>query len=36
MGIWVANSDMMNLHLAVISRNVTPGNHAVVLLAGAG
>ena len=27
---------MMNLHLAEISRNVTPGNHAVVLLDGAG
>lgn len=26
----------MNLHLAEISRNVTPGNHAVVLLDGAG
>ena len=32
----VANSEMMNLHLAEISRNVTPGNHAVVLLDGAG
>ena len=27
---------MMNLHLAEISRNVTPGNHAIVLLDGAG
>ncbi len=26
----------MNLHLAEISRNVTPGAHAVVLLDGAG
>lgn len=26
----------MNLHLAEISRNVTPGSHAVVLLDGAG
>lgn len=31
-----ANSETMNLHLAEISRNVTPGNHAVVLLDGAG
>jgi transposase len=27
---------MMNLHLAEISRHVTPGSHAVVLLDGAG
>jgi transposase len=27
---------MMNLHLVEISRHVTPGSHAVVLLDGAG
>lgn len=32
----VANGETMNLHLAEISRNVTPGSHAVVLLDGAG
>jgi transposase len=32
----VADSEMMNLHLAEISRHVTPGSHAVVLLDGAG
>src|ERR1700731_5358722 len=32
----VADSEAMNLHLAEISRNITPGNHAVVLLDGAG
>jgi len=32
----IADSDMMNLHLAEISRHVTPGSHAVVLLDGAG
>jgi transposase len=31
-----ADSEAMNLHLAEISRNVTPGSHAVVLLDGAG
>jgi transposase len=31
-----ANKDAMNLHLAEISKNVTPGNHAIVLLDGAG
>lgn len=31
-----ANGETMNLHLAEISRNVTPGSHAVVLLDGAG
>jgi len=32
----VADGEAMNLHLAEISRNVTPGSHAVVLLDGAG
>ena len=32
----VADGETMNLHLAEISRNVTPGSHAVVLLDGAG
>jgi len=32
----VANGEAMNLHLAEISRNVTSGSHAVVLLDGAG
>ena len=32
----MADSEAMNLHLAEISRNVTPGSHAVVLLDGAG
>jgi transposase len=32
----VADSEAMNLHLAEISRNVTPGAHAVILLDGAG
>lgn len=32
----VANGEAMNLHLTEISRNVTPGRHAVVLLDGAG
>ncbi len=32
----VADGEMMNLHLAEISRNVTPGSHAVLLLDGAG
>jgi transposase len=31
-----ANAEAMNLHLAEISRHVTPGAHAVVLLDGAG
>jgi transposase len=31
-----ANADAMNLHLAEISRHVTPGAHAVVTLDGAG
>jgi len=31
-----ANADAMNLHLAEISRRVTPGAHAVVVLDGAG
>ena len=31
-----ANDETMQLHLAEISRNVTPGSHAVVLLDGAG
>ena len=31
-----ADGEAMNLHLAEISRNVTPGSHAVVLLDGAG
>src|SRR6266536_2067484 len=31
-----ADGEAMNLHLAEISRNVTPGAHAVVLLDGAG
>jgi hypothetical protein len=32
----VANGETMNLHLAEISRNVTPGRHAVVVLDRAG
>lgn len=32
----VADGETMNLHLAEISRNVTPGAHAVILLDGAG
>jgi transposase len=32
----VADGEAMNLHLAEISRNVTTGSHAVVLLDGAG
>ena len=32
----IANTEMMNLHLIEISRHVTPGSHAVVLLDGAG
>ncbi len=31
-----ANAEMMNLHLAEISRNVTPGAHAVLVIDGAG
>ena len=31
-----ANAEAMNLHLVEISRHVTPGAHAVVLLDGAG
>lgn len=31
-----ANSDMMNLHLLEISKAVTPGHHAVLVLDGAG
>ncbi len=31
-----ADGEAMNLHLAEIGRNVTPGSHAVVLLDGAG
>jgi hypothetical protein len=31
-----ADSEAMNLHLAEISRHVTPGNHAVIVLDGAG
>ena len=31
-----ANAEAMNLHLAEIGRNVSPGAHAVVLLDGAG
>jgi transposase len=32
----IADTEMMNLHLAEISRHVTAGSHAVVLLDGAG
>lgn len=31
-----ANTAAMNLHLAEISRTVTPGSHAVLVLDGAG
>jgi len=31
-----ADSEAMNLHLAEISRHVTPGHHAVIMLDGAG
>lgn len=31
-----ANAEAMNLHLAEISRNVTPGAHAIIWLDGAG
>jgi transposase len=31
-----ADGEAMSLHLAEISRNITPGSHAVVLLDGAG
>ena len=32
----MVDSEMMNLHLAEIGRNVTPGSHAVIVLDGAG
>jgi hypothetical protein len=32
----MVDSEMMNLHLAEIGRNVTPGSHAVIVVDGAG